>query len=362
MSDEPRQPDAIDPNHDDRHQAAWVGIATILLTLAGWTAAPLLIRLFTEDVDAWTSNGWRYGFAALLWSPLLIWRYAKGTVPPGLWKAALIPGLINAAAQVAFTKAHYLVEPGLLTFGLRVQIVCVTLGAAIMFPAERVIIRRPLFLVGIGMVLVGTGATAAFEPGLTEGATGSGVALAMLAGAGYALYALAVRRFVHGIGPMTAFAAISQVTAICIVGLMIPFGDRAGLTALDMEPGRFGLFLLSAIIGIAAGHVLYYISIARLGVTVSSGVVQTQPFTVGTASYFLFGEVLRPIQWASGSVAVGGAVLMLVVQHLVTRRRPVPPVVVSRGAEAELPGEGAEQVCEPVGEVEGDDGAGTTRA
>ena len=176
----------------------WVGIVTILLTLAGWTAAPLLIREFTTDVDAWTSNGWRYGFAALLWAPLLIWQGVRGTLPAGLWKAALAPALINAVSQVAFTQAHYMVKPGLLTFGLRVQIVCVAIGAAMMFPAERAIIRRPLFLVGLAMVLGGTLATAGFQPGITEGASGTGVALSMFAGAGYAMYALAVRKVFHG--------------------------------------------------------------------------------------------------------------------------------------------------------------------
>ncbi|MEM1184725.1 MAG: DMT family transporter [Planctomycetota bacterium] len=305
---------------DDRPPSPWVGLVTIVLTLAGWTAAPLLIREFTTDVDPWTSNGWRYGFAAVLWAPWLLWQASRGGIPEGLWKAALVPAFINAAAQVAFTKAHYLIEPALLTFGLRMQIVCVTVGAALLFPVERAIIRRPLFLVGIGLVLVGTLTTAGLQPGITEGASATGVGLAMAAGAGYAMYALAVRWFFHGTNPMTAFAAISQITAFCMVGLMIPFGERSGLTALDMAPGRFGLFFLSAVVGIAAGHVLYYISIARLGVTVSSGVVQTQPFTVGAASYALFGEVLRPLQWVSGSVAVGGAILMLVVQH---RSKPV---------------------------------------
>lgn len=314
MADQPPQPEAASV-----WDAPWVGIATILLTLAGWTAAPLLIREFTADVDSFTSNGWRYGFAAVLWAPLLIWQGVRGTIPRGLWKAALVPALINAAAQVAFTQAHYLVKPGLLTFGLRVQIVCVALGAALMFPAERAVIRRPMFLVGLAMVLGGTLATAGLQPGIAEGASGAGVALAMAAGAGYAMYALAVRRFFHGVNPMTAFAAISQITAACMIGLMVPFGERSGLTALDMAPDRFALFLLSAVIGIAVAHVLYYISIARLGVTVSSGVVQTQPFTVGTASYFIFGEVLRPIQWASGTVAVAGAVLMLLVQHRASR-------------------------------------------
>jgi drug/metabolite transporter (DMT)-like permease len=313
-----RHPAAPDPNAEAPRP--WLGLVTILLTLAGWTAAPLLIREFTTDVDPWTSNGWRYGFAALLWLPLVIWQTARGTMPKGLWKVALIPGLINAASQVAFTKAHYLVQPGLLTFGLRVQIVCVAVGAALMFPAERKVIRRPLFLVGLVMVLGGTLSTAALQPGITGDASAVGVGLSMLAGAGYAGYALAVRKFMHGVNPMTAFAVISQITAACMVALMLPFGERMGATALDMTAPRFGLFFLSAVIGIAAGHVLYYISIARLGVAVSTGVVQCQPFTVSVASYYVFGEVLRPIQWATGSVAVLGAVLMLVVQHVASRR------------------------------------------
>jgi drug/metabolite transporter (DMT)-like permease len=69
--------------------------------------------------------------------------------------------------------------------------------------------------------------------------------------------------------------------------------------------------------------VLYYMSIARLGVAVSSGVLQLHPFTVGVASYFLFHEVLTVTQWISGLVAVGGALLMLSVQGRLARRRPV---------------------------------------
>ncbi len=308
------------PHTDAEPPSPTWGFVTIALTLAGWTAAPLLIREFTTDVDSWTSNGWRYGFAALLWLPLVIWHTVRRTMPLGLWKAALVPGLINAAAQVAFTQAHYLVKPGLLTFGLRVQIVCVALGAALMFPAERLVIRRPLFLVGLAMVLGGTLSTAALQPGITEDASATGVALSMLAGAGYAGYALSVRKFMHGVNPMTAFAVISQITAVCMVALMLPFGENQGLTALDMTPPRFALFLLSAVIGIAAGHVLYYFSIARLGVAVSTGVVQCQPFTVAAASYFIFNEVLRPIQWLTGSFAVAGAILMLLVQHATMKR------------------------------------------
>jgi drug/metabolite transporter (DMT)-like permease len=96
-----------------------------------------------------------------------------------------------------------------------------------------------------------------------------------------------------------------------------------------MSARNFTLLLVSAVIGIALGHVFYYMSIARLGVAVTTGVLQVHPFTVAVASYFVFGEVLSAPQWVSGSIAVVGALMMLGVQRRLTRRlvpAPVPPV------------------------------------
>lgn len=302
-----------------------VGLITVLLALAGWTVVPLLIKAFTGDVDGWTSNGWRYAFAALLWMPLLLVKWLSGSWPAGLWKAALLPSLVNAVAQVAFTLAFYEIDPGLVTFGMRVQIVAVTIGAAIMFPAERRIIKSPVFLAALALVITGTLLTVAQSPSFGAKSGVLGIGLAMSAGIGYAAYALTVRRCMSGFGPIVSFAAISQLTAVLMVGLMIPLGERAGLAALDMPPARMGLFLLSAAIGIAAGHVLYYLSIARLGVAVSTGVVQLQPFTVGVLSMLVHGETLLPGQWATGLIAVAGAMLMLWIQHHLARPPATPP-------------------------------------
>lgn len=337
------------PEPHQRSDSPLVGVVTILLTLAGWTVVPLLIKMFVADVDAWTSNGWRYGFAALLWLPLLVFKWRRGTLRRGLMIAALIPGAINAAAQVAFTLSFYSIDPGLVTFGLRMQIIAVTIGAAIMFPAERLVIRTPLFILALLLVLGGTLATVGQSPGFGSDAGRWGVTLAMLAGVGFAGYALAVRRCMVGYGSMESFAAISQYTAIAMVVLMLILGDRSGATALDMTPSRFGLFLLSAVIGIAASHVLYYMSIARLGVAVSTGVIQIQPFTVGVLSVLLMGEVLTAGQWLSGAVAVTGAIGMLIVQHRVTQRLkrtrpekhvelPADMVVAASAAEEDQPG------------------------
>lgn len=305
----------------EHDKSSWVvGVVTVLLALAGWTVVPIFIKMFTRDVDPWTSNGWRYAFAALLWAPLLLFKWRKGVWKPGLWRAALIPGVINGLAQVCFTLAFYQIDPGLVTFGLRAQILAVTLGAALMFPGERAVIRTPLFLVGLLVLVFGILTTVTQSDDFASRGGVLGVMLAVGAGVGYAGYALSVRSCMKGYGAMESFAAISQYTAGAMVVLMLLLGDEMGATALRMAPDRFGLFLLSSVIGIAAGHVLYYIAIAKLGVTVSSGVIQLQPFTVSALSFFVFGEVLSAVQWTGGALAVAGAVMMLVVQHVVQRR------------------------------------------
>lgn len=314
-------------------QARWVGVVCVLAALIGWSSIPLFLKHFSHLIDPWTSNGWRYGFSALFWSPVVVMGLARRSLPKGIWKAALWPSAINCVAQVVFCWAHYKIEPGLLAFGLRSNIVFAVVGAALMFASERKVIRSPMFVVGVLLVIVGTlGTILSGKEGLPTGATLTGVLLAVAAGAGFAGYALAVRKCMHGFGAIHSFAAISLYTAIGMVGLMVILGDRAGLSALDLigRPigaaaagnargvfplDQFGFLLLSALIGIALGHVAYYYAIARLGVAVSSGVVQLQPFFVSIASLVFFGETLTGWQWTSGTVAVFGAVLILVVQH-----------------------------------------------
>lgn len=315
------------PAHGSNEDSSGVafGTLTILITLAGWTVTPLFIEYFTADIDIWTSNGWRYSFAALCWLPLLVGLKLRGRMPAGLWKAALVPALINSAAQVAFTMSFYEIDPALVAFGLRSQMVFTALGAFLLFPAERALIRSPVFIAGLLAVIVGTGwtllgkALAQTDSALETVSVFGGV-LALAAGAGFACYALAVRKCMNHLGSMVSFAAISQITAGAQLVLMFIFAERHGAGALDLPTPKFGLLLLSAVIGIALGHVFYYISIKRLGVTVSTGVIQLQPFTVAALSYWYFSEQLSTDQWVTGTVAVLGAVAMLVAQQRILRK------------------------------------------
>ncbi|MEX2218118.1 MAG: DMT family transporter [Phycisphaerales bacterium] len=311
--------------------AAFAGIATVVLTLLGWSSIPLFLRFFTGYIDGWTANGWRYAFAAAIWAPAIVLALRRGTLPPWLWSAALVPSLFNALGQAAFAIAPYHVGPGLMTFSLRVQIVFVTAGAALLFASERRIVRRPGFLAGVAVVILGTSGTILLkDEGLRTGAPAGGhetlgIALSIGSGLLYACYALSVRHYLRGVNPITAFAVISQYTAIALLPPMVIFGRSAGMEVLSLPADILLYLALSSIIGIGLGHTLYYVSIERLGVAVSAGVIQLQPIIVAAASTFLFNERMNGWQWLSGAAAIAGAAVILWTQHRASRRPPATP-------------------------------------
>ncbi|MCA9278829.1 MAG: DMT family transporter [Phycisphaeraceae bacterium] len=300
------------------------GTVTILVTLIGWSSVPLFLKFFADKhIDFWTSNGWRYGFSALLWLPVIVIGLTNRTLPKRVWKLALIPAMINAGSQILFTWAHYKISPGLLTFGLRSNIVFAAIGAAIFFAAERKVIGIPEYLLGILLVILGTTGTVVLGSEPLVGATLGGVLLAVGAGAGFAAYALSVRHFMQGINAIRSFSVISLYTAAVMVTLMVVFGEQQGMSAINkLSASQFVWLLVSAVIGIALGHVFYYHSINRLGLAISSGVVQLQPVFVSIASFYFYGEVLSMEQWQAGLISVFGAVLVLWCKQLTRRRDP----------------------------------------
>lgn len=341
------------------HTGTALGVLTIVCTLAGWTSIPLFLRFFAHDIDPWTANGWRYGISAVLWLPPLLLGAIRRTLPPDLWRAAFWPSVWNIPAQACFGIAPYFISPGLMTFSLRVNIVFVTLGAALLFAAERRIVRSPGFLAGLVMVLGGAATAVALQPGGLGGGTGLGVAMAVGSGGLYAAYALAVRRSMMGMNPLIAFAAVNQITGAGLAALMLAFGKdhgvhvlalaraewAVGFTSLAARDHVFSLLVLSAVIGIGLGHTFYFLSIARLGLAVASAVVQLQPITVSIASYFIFGEALTAGQWAFGLLAVVGAGVILFTQHRLARARPA---LACAACGCALPGP-AETVCPECG-------------
>lgn len=305
-----------------------VGALTIVTTLVGWSSVPLFITHFAGRLDVWTQNGWRYALAALLWAPVPIVAHARGRLPRGLWRASLWPAVFNGLGQTAFTWSYYKTDAASATFGLRAQIVFVAIGAYLLFPAERALLRRPAAWFGIALVLAGVSGTIFLAPAANHSAPthALGVLLAVIGGVLFASYGLSVRRNMAGMHPVVAFAAISQLTALICVALMLIFGHSlstarwdGGLSVTSLNPNQFGLLFLSAVIGIALGHVFYYIAIARIGVAAASAVLQLQPFLVALGAYLVHSAAVSPAQITAGCIAVAGALVILAVQWKLSR-------------------------------------------
>lgn len=333
-----------------------LGLAMLAFTLIGWSSVPLFVTHFSHVMNPWTQNGWRYLLGALVWAPVLAWGWMKATTPRGLWKAAVMPAIFNALGQAAFTWSFYNVDMATAAFGLRTQIVFLAVGAYLLFPSERALLRTMGAWIGILLVVVGVVGTMLLRDKSMDavksiGSVDSpvlGMVAAVAAGLLFASYGLSVRRNMHGYHPVTAFAAISQITAGISLVLMLGLSRDAskspdfGAAIFSLSVGGLAMLFLSAIIGITLGHAAYFVSIARLGVSTTSGVLQLQPFCVAVAQFFVFGKVMTGGQWTAGTVAVVGALVLLYAQWRLTRTSSAPAGADVAAGEALPPIAGAE--------------------
>ena len=77
-----------------------------------WGMVPLFLRSFIHEMDAWTANGFRYPFSALLWSIPFIRYYRQGKIKRNLFIATLIPAILNIFSQALWALVPYNLSPG----------------------------------------------------------------------------------------------------------------------------------------------------------------------------------------------------------------------------------------------------------
>jgi drug/metabolite transporter (DMT)-like permease len=283
----------------------------VTVTLLSWGSVLLFLKQLTGFIDAWTANGWRYGLSALFWLPLLLNHVVRGTLPHAIWRRAVVPSVFNVAGQVLYAFAPYYIGPGLAGFLVRVSLVSSTLGALAIFIDERALMKFRAFWIGMTLIVVGSVGTILLGAAPIRGATGVGVWCGISSGLCFGLYGVSVRYFMRGVPSMVAFSAISLYSAAGMIVLMIFFGKSHGLGVLELSGLNWFLLVSSAMIGIAIGHTCYYAAIARLGVAVSTAIVQIAPFIGGIASMLIFAEKLTSGQWISGFIMLGGAMMLL---------------------------------------------------
>ena len=296
--------------NDPGASSAKIGMFAALICVLSWTTSPLFVKHFSTIVDPWTSNGWRYIPAAVVCLPFTVWSIRRGQMPLSVWRLAAIPALANSVAASCFTSALYCdIAPAFSILCMRLQVVFAALAALFFFVEERAIVKSRGFLIGMALVILGTIVTVVFGGGREEETRLIGVAMLIACASLFGVYGALARRFLRGVPPLVVFAAVVQWTALFMLLGMLFLGERQGLTPLDS--GVCWLLILSGLIGVAVGHGLYFVSISHLGVAITHGVIELQPFAVAVVSYWFFGEVLTGWQWAGGVAAVVGVLLML---------------------------------------------------
>jgi drug/metabolite transporter (DMT)-like permease len=290
---------------------AWLlAIPAMLTALFFWAVIPLFLEHFTHRLDPWTVNAARYFFSAAFWLPFAL-HTLRGMPAPArraVWKAALVPAAAHTVCQIFFGFAPYYNNATMLNFGCRLSIPFTTLFGFWLLKSERPLLRAPLFWIGL-LCAVG-GFLLMFEKGFgTDGTSVPGMLLLLGFAVTWGLYVVFVRRNLFGYPPHLSYGLISLLACPPLLALMLWFGDWQALLRLPADQWLW--LILSAIIGLALSHMLFYRAILTLGPIASEGGMLLIPFQTAILAHFFLGEHLSAAQWTAGVVMILGCALLI---------------------------------------------------
>ena len=292
-------------------------VATLALigSVLCWSTVPLFLKYFTHFIDGWVANGIRYPFAALLYMPWLIAFHRKGQLTRHHWRLALWPAIINTLSQILWAWTPYFIDPGFISFLVRLSTVWTVLGSFLLFRDERRLVRSAKFWVGFALALAGF-VLMTLAGGVSLSARSvTGILLVVFTSLGWAGYQLSVRKNMQNVDSRLAFGTTAALTSLGLIGCMFMFGDTA--KALELPLDIMMIILLSGMIGIAAAHLLFYVAIKRIGVAIASGAGLSSAFVTAVFSRWLFHEKLIGLQWLAGAgIIFGGIILTSAQAHL----------------------------------------------
>ena len=287
------------------HRSDHTGALLCLASAAAFGAMPIFAKLsYDAGLDVVSLLAVRFALAAaVLWALVAALRVPVRAVGRTLVLGAVL-GLVGYASQAGlFYFALERIEAGLTSLLLYAYPAFVTVGA-VLLGRERADTRRWLALgiASLGVVLVLGGA-----PG---GADGLGVALALGAGAAYALYILgseAVSRRAHPLA-FTASVCTGAAATFWVAG--------ASGSGIDIGFEAIGWLWMAGIVVISTvgAIALFFAGIARVGPSRASILSTLEPAVTVVLAFMAFGETLGWLQLAGGVLVLSGAVL--VVEHL----------------------------------------------
>ncbi len=284
-------------------------------TLLFWSVGPNFIKFLTGHLDSWTQNMLRYLVACLFWLPFLLFLIKKKRVDKSVWRRALLPAVPNLAMQSLWAAGFYYIDPAFLALLTKSSIIWIAGFSLIFFVDERPLLKSSRFWFGIALSIIGVVGVLVFKEDFATTNTITGVVIALATSVMWALYTISVKVAFKDIDSRTGFSVISIYTLFGLCVLAFIFGNPKD--CLEMDAWPWACVIISGVTAIGLGHVLYYVAIKRIGVTIPAMVILSQPFTVFAISSVLFGEFLNGFQWLFGVVLLAGSALAIwAQQHL----------------------------------------------
>ncbi len=285
-----------------------------------WSVGPLFIEYLTGYIDLWTQNALRYIAACLFWLPFLLADARAGRIPRKVWTRALVPLAPNLIMQSLWAAAFYYIDPGFATLLVKTSVIWVAVLSITFFSDERGLVRSTYFW--LSLVLSGVGVTGVmlFKYDFQESHTIIGTVIALLFAFMWGLYTVAVKVSMRDVNSRIGFSVISIYTVVGLSVLAMFVGKPGQCLVMPLKV--WAAAAVSGIIAIGLGHVLFYVSIHRLGATIPSLVQLSQPFMVIIFSYLLFGESFNALQVIFGIVLLVGSAAAIIAEKDVTLPMP----------------------------------------
>ncbi|WP_067489244.1 DMT family transporter [Erythrobacter sp. CCH5-A1] len=301
---------------------ATIGIAAGLAAALIWSAFILFAQsgtslgLLPQDFAAL-----RFGTAALVMLPWLL-RHDPLRLAGIGWRRAGVLSLLAGPPFILLATGGYAHAP--LAHGAVIQPSTIALASMM---AATVLLREragPAKLVGIGLILAGLAEIASHADAMGGGKVWIGDLMFVAAGLGWAGFTILIKRW--ELDPLAVTAAVSTLSALAILPVMLIAGDLGRIAALPPAT----LLAQVAVQGLAAGA----LAVIAYGVAVQR---------LGAAKAGLFPAIVPALTLALGSLASGtppklfeiaGALLAtlgLVVAVALQRPAPVSPA--ARGAQ-----------------------------
>lgn len=286
----------------------------LLGVIVFWSAAPIVLKYFTGVLDAWTVNGLRYLFTALFWLPVVLGPRGAGTPQAaGVWRAAWLPALCHLLGQAGWGLAPYFNDACVMNFVSRVGFLFTAVVGFILLRSERSLARRPLFWVGTVGTLAGL--LAMFHGGSSAGGTSPlGMGILIWTSLCWSIYAVNVRLRMANYPARLAFGVVSLMVVPGMLILMFSLGNWRAAAHLNLL--QWALLAVSAWLGIALGHVLYYKAVHELGPVVSEGSLALVPFATALFAKLFLGEHMVTAQWTGGILLVASTLFLLAARTL----------------------------------------------